>query len=173
MSALRDVRPFRTDLSGVWAGLGRLIRANARYARLALVPALVLALPLILLFNQLDSRYGIPEIKAGQPVVVAIRTSNADPGHLEPRLAVPEGIRIETPAVWIPSLNEANWRVVAERPGEFDLVATIGGETVAKHLIVADPARPTSPMRSWPVPFVALSMVFTLALQRPFGVRLI
>src|SRR5678816_2469451 len=57
MSALRDLRPFRTELSGLWPSLGRLLRANARYARLALVPALILALPLTALFAHLERRF--------------------------------------------------------------------------------------------------------------------
>jgi hypothetical protein len=176
MSALRDLRPFRTDLGGLWPSLGRLLRANARYARLALVPALILALPLTALFAHLERRYADTGLDAGHSLVLTMRASNpvnVAAADIEPRLSAPDGIRIESPAVWIPSLRESSWRVVAERAGEFDLSATIGGEVVAKHLTVSDPAHPRSPVRSWPVEFVALAMIFTLALQRPFGVRLV
>jgi hypothetical protein len=176
VAALKDLRPFRSEISGVWAGLGRLIRANVRYARLALFPVLILALPLAALFAHLDSRYGEPGVSAGQSLVVTMRASNGAPvdaAGSEPRLSAQDGIRIETPAVWIPSLRESSWRIVPDRPGEYDLTATIGVEVVRQHLVVSDPAKPTSPIRSWPVEFVALSMIFTLVLQRPFGVRLV
>lgn len=50
-------------------------------------------------------------------------------------LEAPPGVRIETPAVWTPSLRELAWRVAADQPGEYDL-RIAAPSTVTKRLSV-------------------------------------
>jgi hypothetical protein len=62
-------------------------------------------------------------------------------------LSAPAGIRIETPTLWIPSLREADWRIVADRQGDFELTVNVGDESVTKSLRVSDAVVRRSPVR--------------------------
>ena len=79
----------------------------------------------------------------------AIAASPPDEGGGKPVMAldVPEGLRVETPALWIPSLHEMSWRIAAERPGDYEIGIEIGGEKYTKHLLVTSDVRRLSPIR--------------------------
>ena len=63
-------------------------------------------------------------------------------------LEAPEGVRVETPVVWVPSLRQAGWRVALEAPGEYELVVHIGEETLTKSVRVAGTTELRSPVRA-------------------------
>ena len=78
-----------------------LLKANAQLLRLMLVPALILAIPSILLLARLNTVYGLGPLKVGEAVVVSAK---------EPaRLTMPAGIVIETPPVR--GQGQVAWRV--------------------------------------------------------------
>jgi hypothetical protein len=79
-----------------------LLRANARLLRLMWIPALILAIPSILLIERLDAAYGRAPLRVGKEVVV----SASGP---VPRLNMPAGIAIESPAVH--SRGHVAWRI--------------------------------------------------------------
>lgn len=54
---------------------------------------------------------------------------------------------METPLVRIPSLREANWRIVGEEPGEHELVIRVGDRTFTKSLRIAGGTALRSPLR--------------------------
>ena len=60
---------------------------------------------------------------------------------------MPSGLRVETPAVWIPSLNEIAWRVGAELSGEYELEIELDGETYTKSVRVSNEIVRRSPIR--------------------------
>jgi hypothetical protein len=58
-------------------------------------------------------------------------------------------VRIETPGVWAPEIREVSWRVVGERPGDYELELAVGGQSYTKSLRVANEPgiRRLSPIR--------------------------
>ena len=62
-------------------------------------------------------------------------------------LTAPPGIEVQTPAVWIPSLSEAVWRIGASRPGDYQLTVSVNGTTATKRVHVGDELVRLSPWR--------------------------
>jgi hypothetical protein len=100
------------------------------YLRLSLLPLLWLVVPMAVLLVHLDAFYGVGELAPGRAVVVKVKV--ADTAGPTPRLAAPDGVAIESPAVWIPSLREAAWRISVEKRGDFELIVTVGDASVTK-----------------------------------------
>ena len=142
-----ELRLFRDDPMAIGKIVVEGVRLNLTALRLALVPALWLVVPFGFLTAQLQSIYGYAGLEPGQPALIKVQVKDdAARPHLE---ISPAGIRIETAAVWIPSLREAAWRVIADRPGEYTASVKYNGETVVKHITVATaPAVRRSPVRS-------------------------
>ncbi len=192
-ACLFELRLFSDDLSAVLRAQAEILRHNLVYLRLSLVPIAWLMVPLVLLVAQLQFRYGYTGLAPGQSTVVAatLAKDRVPAGGVRPdvRLEAPEGVRIESPAVWAPALGEVSWRVTGERPGRYRLRLRLGGDTVTKSLVVADgpvrrsPRRPSSRLLDellWPAeaplpaaaPFTAVRLVYPEAGFGPFGWRL-
>jgi hypothetical protein len=61
-------------------------------------------------------------------------------------------LRLDSPPVWIPSLNEINWRLVAQGEGAHALGVIVGGETFEKSIQVTDRVVRRAPTR-WAADF--------------------
>jgi hypothetical protein len=125
--------------------LAEMVRHNLTYARLMMAPLVWLAVPVGLLVAQLDFHYGYSGLEVGQPALIKVRMR--DDTSPAPVLAAPSGIRIETPAVWIPSLREAVWRVAAEKAGDYEVTVQAGGTVVTKRVRVSTAIVRRSPVR--------------------------
>ena len=77
---------------------------------------------------------GIP---IGRSVVVTIQLKGGGAGSPSATLELPAGIRVETPAIWLPALQQIVWLVAAERAGDYVLRVRIQGETYDKTLHVS------------------------------------
>src|SRR5262245_33487231 len=142
-----ELRLFRDDLPTIGRIVAEGVWLNLKALRLALVPALWLVVPFVLLAGQLQSIYGYAGLEVGQPVIIKATLKEGSAEGPRPRLEVPPGLRIETPAVWIPSLREAAWRVMADRPGHYDVTIDYRGEFAVKRVTVSTAAGPRAPVR--------------------------
>jgi hypothetical protein len=149
-AAIFEIRLFNDDLRTMLAAVGDIIRHNARYLRLALVPTLLMIVPFVALIAQLQAYYGYRGLDVGATTVVKVRLGEeAFIATSTPALALeaPGGLRVETPAVWIRSEREAAWRVRAERAGTYDLRLTVNGVSVVKRVRVFDAIGWRAPQR--------------------------
>jgi hypothetical protein len=146
-ASLFEIRLFNDDLRAIaraqWEILGHVLR----YQGLALVPMIFILPPLVLLMVQLHQYYGFRGFSPGESAL--LRVELAETGGPRPGLDidVPDGLHLETPAVWVPSLGELNWEIAADRPGEYELGFTLDGETAAKTVSVTDRLVRLSPER--------------------------
>jgi hypothetical protein len=62
-------------------------------------------------------------------------------------LEVPSGLRVETPAVWLPGAREIAWRISAQDWGEYDIEVGLGAGTYVKSVVVSDSVQRRSPFR--------------------------
>ncbi len=189
-ACLFELRLFSDDLAAVLRAQAEVLRHNLTYLRLSLVPMAWLLVPLVLLVAQLEFRYGYTGLAPGQSTVVAavLAADRVPTGGVRPNvtLEAPDGVRVESRAVWAPALGEVSWRVVGERPGRYALRLRLGDETVTKSLVVADGPLRRSPRRPpprlldellWPAeaplaataPFTAVRVVYPEAGFGPFG----
>ena len=133
-----------------------ILRETMTYFRLSMVPMLWMMVPIVIIVSQLQFQYGYESLEPGQTALVEVELSEEAADQMGETnasgvsLEVPDGVRLETPLVWIPSLREAGWRIAAESPGEYELVVRIGEETLTKSVrvsgttVLRSPVRPSS-----------------------------
>lgn len=80
-----------------------LLRANARLLRQALVPSIILVIPIALLMFCGDHLLARAPLRIGDPTVLTSRSSTSS--------QLPDGLVVETPSVWVTSEHQAYWRV--------------------------------------------------------------
>jgi hypothetical protein len=158
-AALFEMRLFADDLPALFRAQGEILAANAGYLRLSFVPVLWMAIPLFVLFAELQSFYGYTGLTPGEPAIVkaSLRDGAGGAAHLKVatgkplmRLEAPDGLRVETPALWIPDAREVDWRIGADRPGEYLLKLHVGGSEITKAVRVSDAPGWRSPFRVGP-----------------------
>jgi len=143
---LLAVRLFQDQLPVVLSSYGRILRGTGRYLRLALMPLLIVALPLTFLILQLDRYFGWTPLAAGQPFLVKVKANTAD--ALDGiSLQLPAGMTSTAPAIHIPSENEVVWRLVAGKDGAYELNVAGGSDAVSKSVLVSTALERVSPER--------------------------
>jgi hypothetical protein len=135
MADLLEVLLYRDDMRTVVRAQARLLVHNARYLRYALPPVLFIIIPFVLFAFQLDLRYGHRALRPGERAIVAVAVApGVDLDQVA--LSVPAGIEVETPGLRMPSVNEVDWRIRAESPGEFAVLAAAEGQEFEKRIVV-------------------------------------
>ena len=160
LASLFEIRLFNDDPRAIFRAQGHLLRHNLVYLRYSLVPLLWMIVPFVFLFGQLHFHYNYASFDPGAPAIVTARLAEGWEESVEaedfdgyPRpvveLAVPDGVRLETPGVWAPELREVSWRVAGERDGRHALRVEAGGESYRKWFRVgqADRLALVSPVR--------------------------
>lgn len=105
---------FAHDPVLIWRAQKHLFAWNARYLALALKPAIVLTVPMVLLLIQMDAVYGRRPLRPGESTLVTARFGpSVDLNTEAPQLDGPAGVSIESPAVRLPAEHRAYWRVRA------------------------------------------------------------
>ncbi len=152
-AALFEIRLFNDDLRAILRAQAELLRHNLDYLRLSLVPMLWVFVPLLLLMAQLQAYYGYDGIDPGRTALVKVvldddwRTTH--PAAVpDVTLEVPRGLRVEAPPVWIPSVNEAAWRIGVDQAGEFEVTVRVTGTPFTKSVHVSDGIAARSTSRS-------------------------
>jgi hypothetical protein len=87
---------------------------------------------------------------SGAPAATASGQAGGEAPRSAPDIAIqaPEGLRVETPRLWIPTLDEADWRLVATAPGNYEVIVEIGGNDYRKTVTVGDAILARSPIRT-------------------------
>ena len=151
-----EIRLYKDDLLTIFAAQFGILRETMTYFRLSMVPMLWMMVPIVIVVIQLQFQYGYEGLEPGQTALVKVelteegadRVTETDGAGVS--LDAPDGVHVETPLVWIPSLREVGWRIAAESPGEYELVVRIGEETLTKSVrvsgttVLRSPVRPSS-----------------------------
>jgi len=141
-ASLFEIRLFNDDLRAILRAQWDILRHNVSYLALWIVPLLWLIVPLVLILGQLQFHYGYRGLVPGERTLLTVElTENAagdDAAKPDVELEAPEGLRVETAPVWVPSKNELTWRLVAEAQGIYDLGVRVGGESYDKRVVVSD-----------------------------------
>jgi hypothetical protein len=157
-----EIRLFNDDMRAIMAAQRDIFRYNLSYLRLSLRPLFFMIVPFVLIIAQLQLHYGYEGLAVDEPVIVkvtlvapegagdAAESGSAAATRPAPdvQLEVPSGLRLDTPRLWIPALNEAAWRLVPEEPGEYELTIRVGSETYTKSVVVSSRVVKRSPIRT-------------------------
>jgi hypothetical protein len=143
---LLEMRLFNDDLPAMWRAQRSLLRHNAGYVRLSLVPALWTLIPIAIAVSQFQVYFGYAGVGIGEPVLVtAVLGSRGEIPDIA--LDLPQSVRLDTPAIWFPALQQVVWRVVTDSAGEFILGIRVGRMTYKKTLDVSSGLVRRSPVR--------------------------
>lgn len=149
-AGLFEIRLFNDDLRAIaraqWEILGHVVH----YQALALKPMLFILPPLVLVMVQLHMFYGFRALEPGESALltVQLRPGTVSEGQRpDVTLDLPPGLQPETEAVWVPSLNQLNWRVGVVEWGAYELAVEVEGERFSKSLVATDKVERLSPER--------------------------
>ena len=129
-----EVRLFPDQLSVVLRAYLTLFGNTLLYLRYALVPLLVLSVPLLILFAQLEAYFGRAPVEPGHDFLVRATFQTVD-SLADPVLRLPPGLVQSAPPVHIPSEREVDWRVKAEQPGTYDIHLVLQGSEFSKRVV--------------------------------------
>jgi len=147
-----EMRLYNDDLRAILRAQADLLRHNLSYLRLSLVPLLWVIVPLTLVLYQLEFAYGYTGLRPGESTVfkvllapgATLATGNAKPSA---RLEAPEGLKVETPAVWIPSRGELSWRLGAVSEGTYAATVHLADRSFTKSVEVSTRVTRRAPLR--------------------------
>jgi hypothetical protein len=146
-ASLFEIRLFNDDLRAIARAQWEIMGHVLRYQGLALVPMIFILPPLVLLMVQLHQFYGFRGFAPGESALLRVEVASSGGPRPDLAIEVPEGLHLETPAVWVPSLGEFNWELAADAPGDYELGFTLDGATETKSVRVTDRIVRLSPER--------------------------
>jgi hypothetical protein len=129
-----EVRLFPDQLSVVFRAYLSLFGNTLLYLCYALVPLLVLSVPFLILFAQLEAYFGRAPVEPGHDFLVRATFQTVD-SLADPLLRLPPGLVQSAPPVHIPSEREVDWRVKAEQPGTYDIHLVLQGSEFSKRVV--------------------------------------
>jgi hypothetical protein len=139
---------FKDATPVVLAAQAAMIRGAFRLFVLAVVPMLVMMLPVLLLLGQLSLWYQFRPLRVGEEAVVVLKLSG---GTGDPMPAVTLGktsaAQVVTGPVRVPSKREIVWVVKASEKGSHVLSFLVGEQSFTKELEVGDGFMRVSPRR--------------------------
>lgn len=108
----------------------KVLVANLKYMLLNLKPLAFMLLPVLIILVNLNFRYGLRPLRAGEATIFMTQRLTAVPvEEMTEELIVPAGVTVEAPAVRVESDGTTYWRVSANAPGQYVLkVKTAQGE---------------------------------------------
>jgi uncharacterized membrane protein (DUF106 family) len=117
-----EMRLYKEDISAVVGSQKSILVANMQYMKLALIPAAVMIVPVILIMIQLNLRYSQAGLQPGDTALVKVKVEEeVDVIREGITLNVGSGLEKASPAVRIPSLGEADWKIRLTEAGIHDL----------------------------------------------------
>jgi hypothetical protein len=145
---LFTLKLFKDATPVVLAAQASMIRGAFQLFVLAVVPMLVMTIPVLLLLGQLSLWYQYRPLRVGEEAVVALKLGG-NPGDPFPALALEpiSAAAVVTGPVRVPSKREVVWAVKALENGSHRLSFRAGEQTVTKSLTVGDGFMRVSPRR--------------------------
>jgi hypothetical protein len=117
---------------------GRVLVGAARLLALAVVPMLVMAVPVCLLLGQLSLWYQARPLRVGEEAVVTLKLNGTAEPQPEVTLKPTDAVAVTLGPVRVLSKGEVCWQVRAREAGHHRLVFLIEGHEVEKDLAVGD-----------------------------------
>ena len=144
---LLGLRIFGDEIGLLLMLLGRSLRATAVYMKYAVVPMLVMMLPMVLILIQMNLRFAVRPLQPGEKTVLTVKLREL-PSASPVELQVPPGVVLETTAVRVDALQEVSWRIRADEPGDYKLLIRSAGIETEKQLRVGAGWGAVSPLRT-------------------------
>jgi uncharacterized membrane protein (DUF106 family) len=149
-AAVFEMRLFNDDLVALARAQGLVLRHTLGYLRASFAPTLWLIVPMALLMIHMEFHFGYTGLAVGKGALLkaSFTDGSAVPAVGTPvRLEAPDGVRVETPPVVLPSAREVTWRIRATAEGSYRLRLHFPGGAASKTLVVSSAVGRRSPRR--------------------------
>ena len=156
-AGLFEIRLFNDDLATILRAQGEILRHNLTYLRLSLMPMVWMIVPFVFVIAQLQFHYGYEGLRPGSTTLLTVELAESIGDGVAPafrfagkpaiRLEAPDGLRVDSAPVWVPSLRQMTWRIAAIDPGTFEVKVQIGESTATKSIVVTSEVVRRSPIR--------------------------
>jgi hypothetical protein len=133
---LFGIRLYGHDVRVVLGLQSRILWDTLVYLKYAIVPMLVLLIPVMLILAQVNRRFSLGPLPPGQATLVKVQLEDGVLPDRTVTLRTPAEISVETPAVHILSEREVAWRIRAEKSGHYLLKVHVANTEVDKLLWV-------------------------------------
>jgi uncharacterized membrane protein (DUF106 family) len=145
---LLAVRLFKDSIAVGLLAQGRVLLGALRLLGLAVVPMLVMLVPMVLLLAQLGVWYQAAPLPVDQETVVTVKFNGSVEESLPPiELVSNQAVEDLSGPVRIVSQREVCWNLVARQPGYHQLQFRVLGEVVEKELTIGNGVMRVSPLR--------------------------
>ena len=131
---LIGVRLFQHDVGVVLRLQGKIVGDTFRFMRLALVPLVIMLVPVLLIMTQLALRFDVRPVAPGESVVLKALVRDASVLDQPVSLEAPEDVTVESPPVRVRATSEVAWRVRVDAPGDHVLRVSVGDQSLEKEL---------------------------------------
>jgi hypothetical protein len=136
---LLALKLFKDSATVALQAQGRLLQSAGKLFVFAVVPMLVMALPVTLLLGQVALWYEARPLRPGEDAVITMKlggqaASTMPAVSLEPT----DAVSVAVGPVRITSQRELCWNVTAGKPGSHRLVFQVGDRAIAKEIAIGD-----------------------------------
>jgi hypothetical protein len=142
-AAVFEMRLFNDDLAALGRAQWQVLRHTLGYLRASFAPTLWLIVPMAFLMVHMEFHFGYTGFGVGQPALLTLRFVEGAPvlasarasGRAPVTLEAPAHVRVETPAVVLPSAREISWRVRPTAEGAYQLLVQFETATMPVSLV--------------------------------------
>ena len=157
---------FKDSLAVTLSAQGRVFKGAFLLLFHAIVPMLVMIIPVSLVLAQMGSWYQFRPLQTGEHALVTLAL-NDNPDSDWPNVSIQPSstVVVETGPVRIFSKREINWEIKACENGDHNIVFLIDGQKVEKSVAIGEGFMRLSPMR----PGRKCSDILLYPLEKPFA----
>jgi uncharacterized membrane protein len=124
-----EMRIYQDNIILIHKALFKALGTNISYLRVSLKPILVLVAFVLLIFIQLDERYGRRALDAGEKALFTVTLEEGlDPLEATFDLTAGDGLAVDSPPVRAGVDRQIHWRIRATEPGNHDLTVKVNDQ---------------------------------------------
>lgn len=159
-AAVFEMRLFNDDLVALFRAQGQVLRHTLGYLRASFAPTSWLIVPMALLMIHMEFHFGYTGLRVGDSALLTVKLTEHAPvlgdsrawsrpmdGGRPVSLEAPEGVRVETPAVLLPSAREVSWRLRPTAEGSYQVLIHFPKATVPTTVVASDKVGRRVPLR--------------------------
>lgn len=114
-----EMRLYQDDLVLIFKALWGAIASNGVYLKVSLKPILVLVAFVVLIFIQLDARYGVAPLQSGDTALLTVELADgADVMSVPTSIHTDDGLSVQAVPVRVPSERTIHWRLHVDNKGD-------------------------------------------------------
>jgi hypothetical protein len=130
---------FKDDLGVSFRAQGRVLAYSLIYLRHALLPLLIMIVPIGLVIVQIESLFAFRALQPGESAILTVTAGDSlDVSEIDAQLHLPDGLLQETPPLRIDDTRQIMWRIRGNASGEHEAVIGLGDNEITKRIVVGD-----------------------------------